>query len=562
MQFVRNGPEVPERLLQAHEEGRVVFFCGAGISYPAGLPGFEGLACELTKQVGEPLDRAERALFEQGQFDRVLGPYEQRIQGGRTHVRKWLPEVLKPDLARPRALMTHLALLTLGRSKHDGLKLVTTNFDLLFEKAAEHYRQPSFAVYPDPPARPRWEGLVHLHGWMPANPSEDDLDRLVLSDGDFGQAYLIHGWASRFVAGLLRDYVLCFVGYSLNDPVVRYMTAAHALEGAKDKMFVFVPGNKSGMTTQPSERHLDHVTRIVYDEAKNHQALHRTLQMWASLHRHSRRKDQLSGKERIIARYAHKSPKESKPENDFVGRMLWALSDPSGLPAKRFAELNPVPSLDWLEPLSEKRFGHADLARFGVVPQPVVDDQPAFSLMRRPSPSGLAPWMCVADPGVCGSRWDAVMRHLAAWLTRHLGDSALLLWLVKRGGRLHDDFVSKIERRLDEIAKYEREDNMAELARIQKGAPQAIPSPPDAYSMAPAADRPGQVVASPPRSLPLARPFQPRRTYSQLAAGTAQHPDPARVAAGAVPPAIEWRRGRPAAVHQGSRRMGDRAFDR
>ena len=47
MQFVKNGPEVPERLLQAHEDGRVVFFCGAGISYPAGLPGF----AELTEQI-------------------------------------------------------------------------------------------------------------------------------------------------------------------------------------------------------------------------------------------------------------------------------------------------------------------------------------------------------------------------------------------------------------------------------------------------------------------------------------------------------------------------------
>lgn len=47
MQFVKNGPDVPERLLQIHEEGRVVFFCGAGISYPAGLPGFDGLARRL-----------------------------------------------------------------------------------------------------------------------------------------------------------------------------------------------------------------------------------------------------------------------------------------------------------------------------------------------------------------------------------------------------------------------------------------------------------------------------------------------------------------------------------
>ncbi len=31
MQFVRHGPDIPERLLQAHEDGRVVFLCGAGI---------------------------------------------------------------------------------------------------------------------------------------------------------------------------------------------------------------------------------------------------------------------------------------------------------------------------------------------------------------------------------------------------------------------------------------------------------------------------------------------------------------------------------------------------
>jgi len=38
MQLVSNGPDIPERLLQAHEDGCVVLFCGAGISRPAGLP--------------------------------------------------------------------------------------------------------------------------------------------------------------------------------------------------------------------------------------------------------------------------------------------------------------------------------------------------------------------------------------------------------------------------------------------------------------------------------------------------------------------------------------------
>lgn len=47
MQFIANGPDIPDALLQAHEEGRVIFFCGAGISYPAGLPGFKGLVEDI-----------------------------------------------------------------------------------------------------------------------------------------------------------------------------------------------------------------------------------------------------------------------------------------------------------------------------------------------------------------------------------------------------------------------------------------------------------------------------------------------------------------------------------
>jgi len=43
VQFIENGPDIPNTLLQAHDDVKVIFFCGAGISYPAGLPGFQGL---------------------------------------------------------------------------------------------------------------------------------------------------------------------------------------------------------------------------------------------------------------------------------------------------------------------------------------------------------------------------------------------------------------------------------------------------------------------------------------------------------------------------------------
>jgi NAD-dependent SIR2 family protein deacetylase len=69
MQFVKNGPDVPEKLLQAHEEGRVVFFCGAGISRPANLPDFGGLVWKLYEAVGVTPDAVQEQTLKSDQFD-------------------------------------------------------------------------------------------------------------------------------------------------------------------------------------------------------------------------------------------------------------------------------------------------------------------------------------------------------------------------------------------------------------------------------------------------------------------------------------------------------------
>jgi NAD-dependent SIR2 family protein deacetylase len=81
VQFVTNGPDIPDALLQAHEEGRVVFFCGAGISYPAGLPGFKGLVEEIYQLIGTSLSDIEREAFERRQFDATLDLLERRLPG-------------------------------------------------------------------------------------------------------------------------------------------------------------------------------------------------------------------------------------------------------------------------------------------------------------------------------------------------------------------------------------------------------------------------------------------------------------------------------------------------
>ncbi|WP_431227034.1 anti-phage defense-associated sirtuin Dsr1 [Burkholderia contaminans] len=483
MQFITNGPNIPNALLQAHEEGRVVFFCGAGISYPAGLPGFRGLVEDIYRLNGTALSDIERESFDRWQFDATLDLLERRLPGQRLAVRRALAQALKPSLRRKGATDTQAALLQLARSREGALRLVSTNFDRVFHAAAKRTGQ-AFQAYSAPmlpiPKNSRWDGLVFLHGLLPANTDDTALNRLVVTSGDFGLAYLTERWAARFVTELFRNYVVCFVGYSINDPVLRYMMDALAA----DRMLGEV--TPQAWALGDCERGQEHrktieweakgVTPILYEVpagSHDHSALHKTLHAWAEIYR-----DGVLGKERIVVSHALARPSASTQQDDFVGRMLWALSDKSGLPAKRFADFNPVPSLDWLlEAFSDERFQHSDLARFGVPPRDEVDGKVRFSLIRRPAPYDLAPPMLLAAGGTASSGWDDVMLHLACWLIRHLDDPRLIIWIAQRGGQLHDRWSWLIDRKLNDLASKEREGKTAELDEVRLHAPKAIPGP-------------------------------------------------------------------------------------
>lgn len=477
MQFVRQGPDIPERLLQAHEDGRVVFFCGAGISYPAKLPGFSGLVKRLYQALSLKPNPVQHSAIKAKQFDTAIGLLEADVVGGRERVRRELATILTPNLTAPNATATHEALLMLAQNREGRTRLITTNFDRLFEevRTAKSLSFPDFKAPLLPVPKNRWDGLVYLHGLLPTAPLSGELDRLVVSSGDFGLAYLTERWAARFVSDLFRNYTICFVGYSINDPVLRYMMDALAadrlLGETLPEMFAFGSHPKGKDVQRFNEWKAKNVTPILYREHRRHVYLHKTLRAWAETYR-----DGVRGKERIVVECAIARPLASTKQDDFVGRMLWALSDPGGLPAKRFAELDPVPSLDWLEPFTQELYLHADLGRFGVHAQAAVDTKLTFSLITRPAPYPLAPWMSIVDAGYRNSRWDAVMLQLARWLIRHLGDPRLLLWLIKRGGQLHDQLIRLITNRLDELQKLESASNTTELDRIRTNAPHAIPS--------------------------------------------------------------------------------------
>ncbi len=481
MQFVIDGPDIPDSLLQAHEEGRVVFFCGAGISYSAGLPGFKGLVDKIYKLIGTELEPIEREAYGRGQFDATLDLLEERLPGQRKQVRGVLAEALQPNLRRKGATDTHAALLQLAHGRDRALRLVTTNFDRIFERVAKrnkdainHYAAPMLPI----PKDTRWNGLVYIHGLLPDNTDISALNQLVLTSGDFGRAYLTERWAARFVSELFRNYTVCFVGYSINDQVLRYMMDALATDQRQGEVtphaYAFADCPSGEEDDKTIEWKAKGVTPILYEVkgADDHSILHQTLKAWAETYR-----DGISGKERIVVDYAMARPSDSTQQDDFVGRMLWALSDASGLPAKRFAEFKPVPSLDWLKVFSEKRYRHGDLKRFKVSPNPKVDDELKFSLINRPAPYALAPRMMLAAEENAESQWDQVMIHLSEWLMNHLDDPALILWLTERGGQLHSRLVRMIEGQLDRFAELEHEGKSDELALIQAETPNAIHRP-------------------------------------------------------------------------------------
>ncbi len=449
MQFIKNGPDVPDRLLNAHEDGKVVFFCGAGISYPAGLPGFHELTQKLMESFGVLESATINSAVESYQYDVAIGLLEQQVQGRREAVRNKLAELLTPTPEKASAIETHQALLTLSRCGNGNLHLVTTNFDRLFEQVTN-------SLNPKPPRyeaplvhipKNNFNGLVYLHGLLPEQTKDTNLDRLVVTSGDFGLAYLTEGWAAKFVSELFHRFTVCFVGYSISDPVLRYMLDAIASDRQMGEpvpeMFAFGNHSKHGKEKEKEYWISRNVTPLLYRNYRRHYYLHRTLREWASMY-----KKGILAKESNIAKHALAGPQVSTRQDDTNGRVLWSLCDISGIPAERFAGLDPAPPIEWLEYVgygkpSQERQTEPDSP-------PTTADQ--FTIE---SKIDLRPYL-LKDSGVPvpvdvnGKDYSRIALQLGRWLTHHLDDPRVALWVADNGGKLSPRFAFQINQTLQE----------------------------------------------------------------------------------------------------------------
>lgn len=253
--------DVPQPVLDAAEAGNLVIFVGAGASrsHPSNLPDF----AQLVRNIGAVVGR-EPTEDEVRHPDVFLG----HLQDRGNDIHQLVASAI--DLAGSQPNPLHLAIAGLAAA-YPTPKIVTTNYDRHLTSAAtslslDHdvYEAPALPIGDD------FEGIVHLHGSL-SQPSR----RLVVTDTDFGRAYLREAWAARFLERMFLRFTVIFIGYSHGDLVMQYL--ARSL-GPDQNRYVLTDDEQNA-----DWRRLG-LTPIAYpNDSGDHSALPASLERWREL---------------------------------------------------------------------------------------------------------------------------------------------------------------------------------------------------------------------------------------------------------------------------------------
>lgn len=413
MRFFKDGPAIPDELLHARDEGRVVFFCGAGVSRAkAGLPGFFGLAEKVMEALGVQADSPARKLLDEARnrnvaTDEIFGLLEREFSTDaiESAVASALRPGDEPDLT------AHCTILDLATTREGLVRIVTTNFDRLFDNCGRSLSSWQRPRLPDPSRPEDMDGIVHLHGKTTSDYRGAKGDGFVLSSSQFGRAYLSEGWATSFFREIIDKYVVVFVGYAADDPPVHYLLEGLNKQINEHQVYAFEEGGADDAASKWNHRG---VQAISYAKNSGHTALWDTLEAWAQ-----RTRDPDKWYSEVINK-AKQGPQSLSPHER--GQVAHVVSTVEG--ARKFSEGDDPPPAEWLCVFdSQRRF---DLNR---VDKTNLNDEIFPSITGR--------WAYNVPP------LPSRLRQMGAWIRAIAGEPAAVRWAVRQKP-LHPDIRDKI----------------------------------------------------------------------------------------------------------------------
>ena len=451
MRFFEDGPDIPDALIEARELGEVVFFCGAGVSAPAGLPDFGGLADTLLNKL--TAIRSRRAREDGESLDRVFTEMVKEF-GGQAVDRELSIALRAPRRAK---LEVHRAIIDLSRGADGAAKIVTTNFDLLFERADRALRGYVPPTLPDLTQLQPIRGVVYLHGRL-STPS-DTRSGYVISSADFGRAYLAEGWAARFVRDLSDRYTIVLLGYSANDPPMRYLLEGlSSRERDRRPIYAFAPEGPAAADESWRDKG---VTTIPYaPRTPAHDGLWDSVFAWAGSAR-----DRDGWRDRLVE-LAGRQPATLRPFER--GQVMHLVGGSAG--AAAFGQAKPPPPAEWLCVLDANR-RYAKPTKVDWNDENEVDPLDLFGLDSDPPRPAPRPGGGVVPPGEDPIRWrrgdetwpdrtrltghhpewssqlPPRLFRLASWFGSVM-DQPAAVWWASTNGLPHPGLTREIEHRL------------------------------------------------------------------------------------------------------------------
>jgi hypothetical protein len=102
---------------------------------------------------------------------------------------------------------------------------------------------------------------------------------MVLTDKDFGRAYLTEGWARRFIQDLFLSFTVLFVGYSHDDPVMHYLARGLPPTEFGRRRFALASDEPESRSSWENRG----IHQIPYSSADGHVQLRMACTKWAEL---------------------------------------------------------------------------------------------------------------------------------------------------------------------------------------------------------------------------------------------------------------------------------------